>query len=355
MLRLDALYERALERKRWYARSKQIQGVYLWGHVGIGKSFLTDMFFECLPGTLGKTRQHYQHFMARVHRELNAITGIANPLKHIGRKLAAEYKVICIDELYITDLGDAMIVHQLFTSLFEEGVALLITSNFAIENLYKDDLQPRIFQPAIRLFKAHTEEVHLQSMEDYRRLHQKDHPTWYTGNEKDFAELFTELNLELQERSDFSVEPLLIQQHVLQPVRHCGGIAWFTFSELCERPRSAKDYILLGQRFNMLLVSGVPQFGGNVDDAGVTIGTEDGMVAGHRRHYSSNENAQRRFISLVDECYDQGFKLYVLAEVPLTEIYAGGRLAFEFQRTLSRLAEMQSAVYRDKALRNNQH
>ncbi|MES2625367.1 MAG: cell division protein ZapE [Pseudomonadota bacterium] len=350
VLRLDALYERLVARKPWYTRRKQIQGMYLWGHVGIGKSFLTDLFFDCLPA-IGKTRQHYQHFMARVHRELNVMTGIANPLSHIGKKLAAEYDVICLDELYITDLGDAMIVYQLFTSLFEEGVALLITSNFAIEHLYKDDLQPRIFQPAIQLLKAHTEEVHLQSVEDYRRLHQDDHPTWYTGSEQDFATLFDELNLAIHEHSDYSVEPLFIHGHVLKPVRYSDSLGWFSFAELCERPRSAKDYLALGKRFQILLVSGVPQFGGIEAKPNVTIGTEDGIIGGHRRLYSSNENAQRRFISLVDECYDQGFKLHVLCDVPLAELYAGGGLAFEFQRTLSRLTEMQSAVYRDRALR----
>lgn len=350
MLRLDALYERLLVPSPWYARREKIKGVYLWGQVGIGKSFLTDLFFDCLPD-IGKTRQHYQHFMARVHREMNAITGRANPLKHVGKKLAAEYRVICLDELYITDLGDAMIVYHLFTSLFNEGVALLITSNFAPEHLYKDDLQPAIFQPAIRLLRAHTEALHLQSVEDYRRLQQQEHPTWFTGNEQDFATLFAQLNLEHQQSTDFSMDTLVIHHHVLTPMRHHGQLAWFSFAELCERPRSAKDYIALGQRFKMLLVSNVPQFGGSEANLGLTIGTEDGIVGGHRRHYSSNQNAQRRFISLVDECYDQGIKLYLLADVPLAELYTGGRLAFEFQRTLSRLIEMQTAAYRDRALR----
>lgn len=292
--------------------------------------------------------------MARVHRELNAITGRANPLKHIGKKLAAEYRVICLDELYITDLGDAMIVYHLFASLFNEGVALLITSNFAPEHLYKDDLQPRIFQPAIRLIKTHTEEVHLASMEDYRRLQQKEHPTWFVGVEQDFAALFAELNLECQQCSDYSLEPLVIHQHLLLPVRHHSQLAWFSFAELCERPRSAKDYIALRRCFKMLLVSSVPQFGGSEASPVLTIGTEDGIAGGQRRQYSSNENAQRRFISLVDECYDQGIKLYLLADVPLAELYTGGRLAFEFQRTLSRLIEMQSTVYRNRTLRNQE-
>ena len=153
VLRLDALYTSLLEPTPWYSRRKAITGIYLWGPVGTGKSLLTDLFVECLPAKVGKTRQHYQHFMARVHREMNAISGTANPLTHIGKKLAAEYRVICLDELYITDLGDARIVHQLFSSLFNAGVALLITSNFAPDFLYKDELQPAIFKPAIKLIK----------------------------------------------------------------------------------------------------------------------------------------------------------------------------------------------------------
>lgn len=351
--RLDALYQRLLAPPPpWYARRQPVMGIYMWGQVGIGKSFLTDLFFDCLPD-IGKTRQHYQHFMARVHRELNAITGKANPLTHIGKKLAGEYKVICLDELYITDLGDAMIVYHLFNSLFMEGVALLITSNFPPSHLYKDDLQPKIFEPAIKLIRAHTEELHLASKQDYRRSKGADHPTWFTGDVQQFAVLFDQLNQETQQSTSFSTTPLDINHHVLHPLRWHEQLAWFSFNELCERPRSAKDYIALGKRFKQLMVSGVPQFGGSDSAPAVAVGTEDAMLGGQRRHYSSSENAQRRFISLIDECYDQGIKLYLLAEVPLTELYAGGRLAFEFQRTLSRLSEMQSASYRDRALRSN--
>lgn len=353
VLRLDALYSRLLEAPAWYSRRKAIKGIYLWGQVGIGKSFLTDLFFECLPAEVGKTRQHYQHFMERIHRELNAITGTANPLAHIGKKLAAEYKVICLDELYITDLGDARIVHQLFSSLFDAGVALLITSNFAPDLLYKDELKPAIFQPAIKLIKAHTEELHLAGKQDYRRLKGDDHPTWFVGAEQDFAALFDQINAETQQVSTYSSETLDINHHRLHALRHHRQLAWFSFHELCERPRSAKDYIALGKRFKLLLVSGVPQFGASDNAPKPTIGTEDALGNTQRTHYSSSENAQRRFISLVDECYDQGIKLYLQAEVPLATLYAGGKLAFEFQRTLSRLNEMQSLSYRDRALRSS--
>ena len=350
--RLDALHERLQQPSSWFQRSKPVQGIYLWGQVGIGKSFLTDLFFECLPA-IGKTRQHYQHFMARIHRELNAMTGRANPLTHIGKKLAKEFRVICLDELYITDMGDAMIVYHLFESLFNEGVALLITSNFAPDYLYKDDLNPAVFKPAIKLIKQHCEELHLASTHDYRRMHKDEHRTWFVRDELNFAELFDQLNQEKQHSTDFSTAAFEIQQHKLQPLRFHQQLAWFNFHELCEKPRSAKDYLTLGQRFKTILVSGVPQFGASEQPPALAVGTEDDAGGSERRHYSNSENAQRRFISLVDECYDQGIKLYLQADVPLAELYAGGRLAFEFQRTLSRLVEMQSALYRDRGLRSS--
>jgi cell division protein ZapE len=346
---LDALYARVLAPKHWLNKKAAIKGLYLWGQVGIGKSFLVNLFFECLP-EIGKTRQHYQHFMARVHRELHAITGQANPLKLIGQKLAQEYKVICLDELYITDLGDAMIVTQLFESMFNAGVVLLITSNFAPDKLYKDELQPMIFAPAIRLISTNTEELHLASEVDYRKLQVGQHATWFVHGEQDFAQLFTELQQQLHATAPIHGDSLLVNHHQFHPKRYCEQLVWFSFDELCNRPRSAHDYIALGQRFKYFLVSDVPQFGSEGVENRVAIGTEDALSNSPRRHFSSSENAQRRFISLVDELYDQGIKLYVLADVPLADIYAGGKLAFEFQRTISRLTEMQSATYRDRAV-----
>jgi len=349
--RLDALYRRLLSPRPWYRRSKAIPGLYLWGQVGIGKSFLVDLFVDALPRHVTVTRQHYQHFMAAVHRELHAITGQAEPLSIVGRRLAAQYRVICLDELYITDLGDAMIVYRLFESLFECGVALLITSNFDPDHLYRDDLQPTIFEPAVRLIKANTEAVHLASNQDYRALQQGEHRTWFVAGEQDFAALFDQLNLALHGSNAYDATPLEIHGHLLQPLRHHEGLAWFTFEELCAEPRSARDYIVLGRRFKTFLLSGIPQFGQREQANLPAIGTEDALANQPRKQYSRSENAQRRFISLVDELYDQGIKLYLESAVPLPELYAGGRLAFEFRRTVSRLTEMQSATYRDRALR----
>lgn len=349
--RLDALQSRVLAARRWFSRRKPVQGLYLWGPVGTGKSLLADVFFDSLP-EIGKTRLHYQHFMARVQRELNATRGVANPLQEIGRRLALEYRVICLDELHLTDLGDAMIVYNLFASLFREGVVLLITSNFAPEQLYKDDLQPAIFQPAIQLIRAHTEAFCLDGGVDYRRREAVPHPTWFVGEDEGaFAVLFDALNADLQDSSEFDTRPLLIQGHPLQPLRRHGSLAWFSFAELCEKPRSARDYLLLADQFSHLLLSGVPQFGTADSAPTLAVGTEDGPGGGQRRHFSSSENAQRRFINLVDECYDRGLKLYLQSAVALQEIYTGGRQAFEFQRTLSRLTEMQTLGYRERPLR----
>jgi cell division protein ZapE len=351
--RLDALQQRLLEpqTRRWFQRKQAIKGLYLWGQVGIGKSFLVDLFFAALPAEIGKTRQHYQHFMAAVHRELHAISGQPEPLSIVGKRLASEFRVICLDELYLTDLGDAMIVYRLFESLFNEGVALLITSNFAPDRLYKDSLQPGIFEPAITLIKANTEELHLSSTQDYRGMQEGVHRTWFVAGEQDFGALFGELNRQLQHSENFSSAPLEIHGHLLRPLRHHQQLVWFDFHELCEKPRSARDYIALGQRFKHFLLSGVPEFGQAERQELPAIGTEDALVSAPRQQYSNSENAQRRFISLIDELYDQGIKVYLESVVPLQRIYAGGRLAFEFQRTVSRLTEMQSATYRDRALR----
>lgn len=351
--RLDALQQRILAPAPWYRRGRlPLQGIYLWGSVGAGKSLLTDIFFDTLPPETGKTRLHYQHFMGRVHRELHALTGTPNPLQELGRRLAQEFRVICLDELYITDLGDAMIVYNLFDALFRGGVALLITSNFAPDKLYKDELQPAIFQPAIRVIRAHTEELQLSTEQDYRRLHAQDHPTWLLGPVEALAACFDALNREQQQSTQWHTDALDINGHRLQPLRRHDALLWFDFSELCEQPRSARDYIVLAQQCRWLLLSGVPQFGGHEPAPAPVSGTEDAAVARPRRHFSSSENAQRRFISLVDECYDQGLKLYLQSSVPLDALYAGGRLAFEFQRTLSRLAEMQTALYRDRPPRS---
>jgi cell division protein ZapE len=350
VVQLDALHQRLMKR-RWFSCDKSVKGLYLWGQVGIGKSFLVDLFFASLPPHMGKTRQHYQHFMAAVHRELHAITGQPEPLSLVGKRLASEFKVICLDELYITDLGDAMIVYRLFESLFEEGVVLIITSNFPPSKLYKDTLQPTIFDPAIKVIKANTDELHLQSEQDYRQLQQGVHRTWFVEGEQDFEALFDVINAAQQESAQFATSALEVHGHRFQPVRHHEQLVWFSFDELCEKPRSAKDYIALARRFKHFFVSGIPQFGQAERQNLPAVGTEDALVSAPRPQYSNSENAQRRFISLIDELYDQGIKLHLESVVPLQELYAGGRLAFEFQRTVSRLTEMQSAAYRDRALR----
>lgn len=343
LARLDALQARILAPRRWYSRKKPVQGLYLWGPVGTGKTLLSQLFLDCLPHT-PKTRQHYQQFMAGVQRELHALHGTANPLREIGRRLAAAYRVICLDELYLTDLGDAMIVYNLFDSLFREGVALLITSNFPPEELFKDELQPAIFQPAIRLIRIHTEAVRLEG-DDYRRRRPARHGSWLVGEDVEgAAALFDGLNRQLWQSEGYDSRALTLHGHEMRPLRRHATLAWFSFAELCEKPRSARDYLQLADRFSHLLLSGVPAFGARERTPGQAGGTDASLGRG-RGEFSASENAQRRFMSLVDECYDRGIKLYVQASVPLQALHGGARLAFEFQRTLSRLEEMQTPEY----------
>lgn len=351
MSRLDKLVQLlASTGAHLFSRRRRGHGLYLWGPVGTGKSFLVELFFAALPDP-EKTRMHYQHFMAMVHREMNALTGTPNPLQHVARTLSSRYRVICLDELYLTDIGDAMIITRLFEALFAENVMMLVTSNFPPEKLYRDDLQPEIFAPAIILLRQQLDIVHLDSNVDYRQLHRHEHQTWFVGDEQDFGQLFMALNNKINSGEDFDQDPLLLHHRSLPVKGVHGQLAWFDYSELCDQPRSPRDYIALAQRFKHVMLSGVPRFGQHDIAPAPTGGTEDSGFGGTRAVYSRSENSQRRFMSLVDELYDQGIKLYIQASVPLAELYAGGRLAFEFQRTVSRLSEMQSASYRDRHYR----
>lgn len=327
---------------------KTIQGLYLWGSVGVGKTYLMDLFYACLPDS-NKLRLHYHHFMARIHEELRRESGNKNPLQIIAHRLAKKTRVLCLDELYITDIGDGMIIYNLLKTLFEEGVVVVVTSNFPVDKLYKDDLQPRIFEPAIALIKRHTRYLQLEGDRDYRLLQENPHQTYFLESEKNFSELFSELNRNQKTETN----DLLICDRDLEVIRHSESVVWFTFDALCNGPRSKLDYIELANRFSTILISDVPILGGSNDDRDIASGTEDISADNHVRggrtkKYQLSDNAPRRFMTLVDELYDRGVNLYLLAHVPLNSIYIGEALKFEFQRTRSRLVEMQSLEYLQK-------
>lgn len=343
--RLEQLFQLLQQPAGLFGRRKPIQGIYMWGSVGVGKTFLMDLFYSCLPQG-NKWRLHYHHFMARIHDELKQESGKADPLQIIGKRLAREFQLLCLDELYITDIGDGMIVYNLFKTLFDEGVVIVITSNFPVEKLYKDELQPQLFEPAIALIKQHTRYLYLDGQQDYRLLQQNPHKTYFLHHEMNFKQLFDDLN----KQAPFDKGDLIVCGRSLHSIRYHDRLAWFDFDTLCNGPRSKLDYIELAERFSTILISDIPILGFNAEHNSITGGTEDmagdhQVKVGRRKAFTLADNAIRRFITLVDELYDRGVNLYLSAQVPLPELYVGEALAFEFQRTRSRLTEMQSEEY----------
>ena len=295
-------------------------GLYLWGGVGRGKTYLVDTFYDCLPFRR-KLRIHFHRFMQRVHVELNSLEGQKNPLEIVADRLADETRVICFDEFFVTDIGDAMILGGLMEALFARGVTLVATSNIVPEQLYENGLQRQRFLPAIALVEKYTQVVNVDAGVDYRlrTLQQAElyHYPLDQGADESLHDSFERLAPEPGKHW----ERLEINNRYLTCRCVANDVAWFDFAELCDGPRSQNDYIELARIFHAVLISGVPEFGPDKDDQA------------------------RRFVNLVDEFYDRNVKLVLAAAKPLLELYAGGRLEFEFQRTVSRLQEMQSFEY----------
>ncbi|SIP90544.1 cell division protein ZapE [Marinobacterium stanieri] len=303
-------------------KEEPIKGLYFWGGVGRGKTYLMDTFFDSLPFER-KMRTHFHRFMQRVHKELKELDGTKNPLVEIGRKYADETRIICFDEFFVTDITDAMILGGLMQELFNNGVALVATSNIVPDGLYKDGLQRQRFLPAIDMLKRYTEVVNVDGGVDYRlrTLEQAELYHWPLdeGADKSLNASFESLAPDLEEeQKEAEVE---VNGRLIKARRVCEDVAWFDFSALCEGARSQNDYIELGKIYHAVLLSNVPQMG------------------------RKNDDAARRFINLVDEFYDSGVKLIISAEVGIPDIYTEGRLNFEIERTQSRLLEMQSHEY----------
>ena len=297
-----------------------VTGLYLWGGVGRGKTFLMDLFFESLSID-AKRRAHFHRIMKDVHERLRALGDIEDPLATVARDMAAEARVLCFDEFFVSDIGDAMILGRLLRGLFENGVTLVATSNTRPDDLYRDGLQRQQFLPAIAALNAHTRVVELAGDTDYRLKLLQQAGTYLTPDD-DSAR--ARLRAFFRESASSQVEEdqeLEINGRVLKARRRAKGIAWFDFSELCDGPRSQADYIEIARWYPTIVLSGVPE----LDEF--------------------RENQARRFIGLVDEFYDRHVKLIVSADRPPDMLYSGNRLRFEFERTVSRLIEMQSMEY----------
>ncbi len=330
---LQDLYERLLQRQRGgdglfggllrKLRREPVEpeiGLYLWGGVGRGKTYLVDTFFDCLPFQR-KLRVHFHRFMQRVHSELTELEGEKNPLETIADHLAGEAVVVCFDEFFVTDIGDAMILGNLMEALFARGVTLVATSNIVPEHLYENGLQRQRFLPAIRLIQKYTQVVNVDAGVDYRlrTLQQAElyHCPLGEAADRSLEHSFTALAATPARHW----ERIQVNGRYLTCRRVADDVAWFDFAELCDGPRSQNDYIELARVFHAVVLSGVPEFTSELNDQA------------------------RRFINLVDEFYDRNVKLVLAAARPLLELYTSGSLGFEFQRTQSRLQEMQSHEY----------
>ncbi len=297
-----------------------IPGLYLWGGVGRGKTWLMDLFFEALPFEQ-KLRLHFHRFMQEVQDELAHLRRQRDPLKIIAHHFAERTRVLCLDELYVEDITDAMLLHGLLTALTDEGISLVFTSNTAPQELYKNGLQRERFLPAIALIERHSRVFELRGDADYRLRHLQKADTWYTPadtrSEKQLARRFHEL----APCTGWPDQPLLINHRPIPCHLYANDVAWFDFFPLCHGPRSSHDYIELARRLHTVFISAVPIMGEEQDDWA------------------------HRFIDLVDEFYDRRVKLLVSAAAEPAALYTGQRLAFEFQRTVSRLTEMRSTQY----------
>lgn len=295
------------------------RGVYMYGGVGRGKSFLMDCFFNAVP-LQRKTRLHFHEFMREVHRELQDLKGVVNPLDELGSRIARRHRLICFDEFHVADVTDAMILHRLLDAMFRNRVSIVTTSNFHPDELYPHGLHRDRILPAIELLKARLEVISVDNGTDYRRRTLEQVKLYHTplGPIADTA--MSQAFDRLAETRD--EDPVLhIEHRGLKARRRAGGVVWFDFKVLCGGPRSQNDYLELASQFHTVLLSDVPQMPPRL------------------------ASEARRFTWLVDVLYDRRVKLILSAAVPAEQLYTEGPLAHEFPRTVSRLHEMQSAEF----------
>ncbi len=301
------------------ARAPQ-RGLYLWGGVGRGKTLLMDWFYESLRFPQ-RRRSHFYRFMRQVHAELRAAAHRDRPLEAVAQRLAESARVICLDEFFVADIADAMILAGLFEGLARRGVTLIATSNAPPDDLYKDGLQRQRFLPAIELIKSRMDVVRLDGGVDYRLRQLERAPTYLDSRLAGSTEQLRRRFAALAGDCADGPSALSIEDRSITAIATGAGCAWFEFGELCTGPRSPNDYIELARMFHTIFISNIPEF------------------------TSADEDAARRFIAAVDEFYDRGVKLVVSAAAPPAALYRGERLHFEFQRAASRLVEMQTQEY----------
>jgi cell division protein ZapE len=322
--RLQQLYEewsaykkrRDTALKRLLVKPPLPKGVYLWGPVGRGKSFLMDAFYLCVP-LVRKRRVHFHHFMREIHRELDELKGTEDPIAEVAARMARRYRLVCFDEFHVSDIADAMILGRFLEKVMDAGVEFVMTSNYHPDQLYGAGLQRERFLPAIELIKDRLDVVGVDSGTDYRRLKMEQVQVYHLGSDAPLSRIFEELKDVEEER-----QPLDVEGRTIPYRKRAGGVVWFDFQALCGGPRSYADYVDLAKRFHTVMLSGVPRMSAKESDAA------------------------RRFTWLIDVLYDERVKLVASAEAPPEDLFVKGENSADFQRTVSRLHEMQSAEYR---------
>jgi cell division protein ZapE len=297
-----------------------LRGLYLWGGVGRGKTMLMDWFYDSLRFSR-RERSHFYRFMRRVHAELRTVTRRARPLETVAERLAQAARIICLDEFFVADIADAMLLAGLFEGLFRRGVTLVTTSNTAPQDLYKDGLQRERFLPAIDWLLSHVDVVHLDGAVDYRLRQLEQAPTYLDSALPGAAAQLRQRFAALAGDSVTGPATLSIEERGIAALATAAGMAWFEFGELCDGPRSQNDYIEIARSYQTIFISNIPVF------------------------LANNEDAARRFIAAIDEFYDRGVKIVVSAAAAPAQLYHGERLQLEFQRAASRLVEMQTQHY----------
>ena len=298
---------------------KPIPGLYVWGSVGVGKTFLMDIFYHCL--TAKKLRLHLHEFMERIHKELAKQQGRKNPLDDIAHQLARETHVVCLDEFFVFNIADAMLMKGLLSALFREKLCLVASSNVHPDDLYKNGLQRENFIPTIELIKQNTHIIHMPSHHDYRLEHIDQAGVFFTPLGVNAERLMETSFQHFSNHQPFSTDPIRLFDRTIRIRKKTSTTIWFEFTDLCGIPRSQKDFLALAQQYRTFLISHIP----------IIRADQDNLITS--------------FINLIDVFYDARVKVVISAEAPVEALYPEGKKRFDFARTQSRLIEMQSATY----------
>lgn len=330
--KLQAISEKMIkQKKQWvYFHKRKIQGLYIWGPAGRGKSMLVNKFYNSLT-IKRKMRIHFQHFMKDIHEKLFEFNGSANPIEMLASYFAHRYDIICLDELFIEDIADASIIGNLIKALYNKNIIFVITTNIEPDKLYKNSLYKERLLKAINLLKWNNCIFNLDNQQDYRLLHEQYHDVFFWGDHKATdAKLCQFYSKKSNHEMPKSGELMVNNRQIIFKAR-CKHVIWFDFIELCEKPHSKLDYISLTDQFSIILISDIPQL-------------DDGLMKDRQYAVFCNDRT-RRFISLIDELYDRSILLAASFECDLSSLYLGAEFKFQFERTYSRLFEMQSHAY----------